>query len=730
MTPPRFVSEYQQEHEDDIQELKRAAQELASVAETVKEVAERTTEALGDSALSPSVLLAPRSGLAMDRKLLSALTNGRGLGFAVTGGRQGTLFGGLGRVIGRGNLFTEIMVTSLKLRLDALRLAHPELTGDPKLTRFVEAVYADEDIEATRALWALFRDSGFIGALSRLAPAANELFALKGLQDENPFNDAAAWRVATERSVPKADLLLGVPAKMITRWERGDGAAGPVDASDYEARALQKRGTMLDFLRNINLLGNDGRILIQTIAGPDGVERYVVQAPGARPGPSWNTSPQDFVGALHSLAEDRSSYPGALKSAIDQYGVPEGAEIALVGHSAGGIAGMILAQEASFCRRYKVTHAISVGSPISYKRCADTGTKVISVVNQHDLFTMLDGVGAGSCADPPSDWYVVEYTEPTHLFPDCHSPAHYLNDLEHLLVEPRTYIDEQLQPYDGEVVRSQLYQTYDDAPKPSGYPFLAVPTQRIDTAAGAAELPVTCTGGDGLAALFAADAGAARSLLSGLPVGEPLRIGPGKVVVALVATDCRRGSLGAFQQVAACVLVRGPWTSRWPPVTEFLRRGDLRGVGVHPFGTVVTTDEIDAVNRDVWGHPSQIAHVEVQVSRLRFAVRASSEAGRLLRLEGLLGPGVPSPGHDLVVYSRRGTSVLRSVADLRGPVRVYPMTTAKLKLGQRRERLVALLHELGLNGQRPLACLSIRGFQARLGAGAEVQWVPEDGAKR
>ncbi|MFJ4654514.1 hypothetical protein ACIP5Y_24860 [Nocardia sp. NPDC088792] len=714
--PPRFISPHEREHEDDIRQLKAAALELVRIAENVREVSQRTTSLAGQ----PPPLFAPQTGLAMTYGLLGTLTNSKGLGFAFTGGLVGALTGALGGVFGQTSLAVQIMVSSLSLRLAALQLIHPELTEDPRLVRFIDAAFAGNEIETIEALQMLFKDRGAVTGLSGLAPMFAEILCVKALQDKNPLNDVSAWGVASGKAGPTAGLLLGVSTAVMTRLDRGAGGARPIDAGPHVSTALADEGSLLGFLRNIVLLGNDGRIVIQTIRAKDGVERFVVQVPGMRPGRARNESPQDLVGAFTATLKNESTYSGALHSAIDQYGIPDGAEIALIGHSAGGPAIMNLTQETEFCRRFRVTHAVAIGSPVSHKHPADPETWVASITNQHDIVPSLDGLGAGSCFDLHPDWCIVSYTEPSHQFPECHSPAHYLHDLEHLLPEAVEYLEEQFAPYHGEVSRTQLYQTYDQPPRPPGYPFLAVPTQTISTTSGPVQLPVVCSDGRGLIAFFAAEAKAAVALPDSRDLGKLVPVGPGRVLAAMLALDQRDGSLAPFRCIAAGLVVPGPWKSGWHTLTELLGSADQGGIGIRPLGMMVTTAEADDLNREVWGYPSLRADVTVTVGPLRASVAAYAEDGQVLGMTGLLGPSVPYPARDLVFYSRLGRIVQRSQMDIKGRIWAHPASLARLHIGPSQEPIAQRLRELGLNGARPLLCLSTRGFQSRIGAGAPL----------
>ncbi|MFD0663729.1 hypothetical protein [Thermocatellispora tengchongensis] len=184
------------------EELRAAARELVEVAVTIREAAAHATAALTDPAVLAGLPRAPVAGLRAQGALARAVTHGSGLGYAPAGGRLATVAARLGALAGAESLAVRVLATSLRLRIAAVALDHPELTTDPALVRLIEAAAADRDLEAVRALRALLRDRGAVGALSALAPVFGEVLALRALLDENPLNDAAAWLIATGGATP------------------------------------------------------------------------------------------------------------------------------------------------------------------------------------------------------------------------------------------------------------------------------------------------------------------------------------------------------------------------------------------------------------------------------------------------------------------------------------------------------------------------------------------------
>jgi hypothetical protein len=117
--------------------LRSAARELADIGVRVQETSAHATAALTDGAVLGALSRAPAEGYRAQRALFRAVTNRKGLGYAVAGGRLGTLAAKLGEMLGAESLAVLILATSLRLRITAVTLNHPELIGDPLLGRLI-----------------------------------------------------------------------------------------------------------------------------------------------------------------------------------------------------------------------------------------------------------------------------------------------------------------------------------------------------------------------------------------------------------------------------------------------------------------------------------------------------------------------------------------------------------------------------------------------------------------
>ncbi|MDL4775241.1 hypothetical protein [Actinomadura xylanilytica] len=676
--------------------LREAARELAEVATTLREVSRHATAAATDGAVHGSLRRAPAAGARAQRAVLRAVTDRRGLGYSMAGGPVGALGSKLGGMARMRSLAVRMMTTSLRLRIAAVCLDNPELVTDPLLARLHEAVAAEREMDAVRALCTLIRNRGTARTLSAIAPIFGEFLALRALLDRNPLNDRTAWLIASGEAAASADPITGLSNRAIAALDVGEGAARRTASDPGEAARLGAHGSLLDFLTNIRVVGPTGRALVQTVTGPDGTRRHVVQVPGMRIGHPDLESPADLLGAFSSTLMDSAPFSRALAKAIEDYGVPPGEDVALIGHSAGGGAVMNLAQDPRFCARHPVTHVVAIGSPIDFKRPVSPHTWVASITNQHDLIPSLDGQGAGSCFDLHPDWYVVDYTDPAHVFPACHGIDHYTANIVEDLPEVRARLEEQLRPFQGPVVRSQLYRLYDREPG-------ATTTSVVTTTGGTVRLPLRCLEGNALTAYFTADPAAVARLPG--EHGRAVRVG-GRALVALHAFENRGTPLGDYGEAHLGVVVADPNGSRpsrlW---RELLPSGEHRGLGTCFLRSVLTTDRAHAVAAEVWGHSASVGRVRVAGGDRPVSMTVADTDGTVLTLAGSLGRRLPFVHRDLVVYSWSDGIPQRSHIQERGRRWVHPSPGMRLTIGSSGHPLARWLDALGLDGARPVLCL-------------------------
>ncbi|MFF9177409.1 acetoacetate decarboxylase family protein [Streptomyces sp. NPDC014793] len=688
--------------------LRRCAQDVLDVAEGIRAVSARTGAALLDPGLTGSAPRRPRTTLAARWALLRALTGGQGLGSpAVTPPR------GPARLPGRAGLPAWVAVTALRLRVAAVLAGHPGFARDPGMRRLTDALAPGRDPAAVRSLRALFQDPGAQRALSGLTPLMAELSAVRELLEGRAQGDGPGWALApgppdgqpSARHVPPPGARDG-----------GEAAADAVGLTDQERQAIATEGSFLGFLRNIRALSTDGRILVQNVRGPDGVGRYVVQVPGTSPGRPRDDGPRDFADAWHDLFATDSPSTRSIRLALAEYGMPRGADLALIGHGEGGTALLNLARDPEFCRTYRVTHVITVGSPAAGRRTADPRTWVAAITDQHDMVPDPGGPDAGPDPDPHPNRYELHYPGPAG--PDAlrHTVRDYIEHLRSVVPQAREIVDDALTPYRGPVVRTRAYRLRDRAHPPEGHPFLTLPTASVPTATGAVDVPVRYYDSSAVHLCYLVDAGAAHALLPAGTRTVPGRTG-GRTLAVLSLYEHRCSTIGPYTEVALSVPVADLWRPRpYDVAADLLRRADLRRTGRHVLSLAVSSEEARSVAREIWGQPATLgsAVADLMGRHLRFA---TMETG--LVVAGRLGPGVRCPEADWVLYGRRDESTVRTLVRAHGAPRLHSGARVRLRLDTAAaEPMAGQLRRLGIDAARPLFVLHNPRFTAHRSAGA------------
>lgn len=454
-------------------QLRQQSAPIAEVAGELRKIEPVATGALTDGDLLASAVLSPGTALEAQRAVLHAITNADGLGMAAAGSTIANIVDGAATALGREGLAERVASDALLLRISAVVYEHPELAANERFNELVAALDADDQTRAAALL------TQMTGELGDLAPVLPEVLTLNALLDENPANDSVGWQLLNGR-MPNVDPITGLInlETLSGILDTGPGHAVPVATpegiTNPAAGADPDPTSVGRYLDNIGALDSGGRILVQSVVGADGVTRYVVQLPGATPGFPSLAHPQDLAGAVHNAAADQSTYTRAVRLAMQQAGIPQGAEVALVGHSLGGITAANLAQDPAFNGgRYNVTHVVSVGSPVDGKDLPPgSGTQLISLVNDRDLVPAFDGRGPGSPYEPAGGRVEYRFSSPDQ-FPSSHSLGVYGNALtgHYGTVGPDgrplgAYLDDQLGSYTGGTIAdNRAYQLYDRPPE-------------------------------------------------------------------------------------------------------------------------------------------------------------------------------------------------------------------------------------------------------------------------
>ncbi|MEU5899509.1 lipase family protein [Streptomyces venezuelae] len=458
--PGRACTEQAPPEQTDPELLIAASILLADAALAARRTGAELTAAGASWRVGLQALRRPAWALGTTLSAARAMSNPAGLGLAANGGLVGETVRSLGAVARRRPACVAMAVDAFAMRIEAAAREHPSLAA-PLAKRFTKAVVAGRRIEALRAARELVELLGVTRTLTTISPVVMELLALAGLLDENPTNDSFAW-VTLTGGVPTTDPLFGLPAVLIRHLNPGPGRAERCEADAMLARVLARSGNdIVRYIDDISALGNHGLALLRRIDCTDGATRYVLLLPGTSFGRLSNSTPQDLVGAFDALLRTDTTYSRSARQVLVRAGVPEGAELMIVGHSLGGITAMNLACDLDFVSTYRLTHVVTVGSPIDTKRPVDPTTRIVSLVNQHDVIPGLDGRGPASAHDTPDSWVECAWLDETYDYPLSHAPQAYADTLRRGEVPHRDRVNRLITRYDGEIVGNQPYLVRD-----------------------------------------------------------------------------------------------------------------------------------------------------------------------------------------------------------------------------------------------------------------------------
>ncbi|UQX03996.1 hypothetical protein [Streptomyces sp. RerS4] len=433
---------------------------LADAALTARQAGAELTGLLGSPRFALEAVRRPGWALGAALSCARALMRPSGLGFAANGGLLGEVARAAGNLTYRRPASTAMAVDAFALRIKAAADSHPNLDS-PLARRLTDAMVAGERLEALRAVHALTERLGVTRALTTVSPVIMELFALSGLLDENPVNDDFSW-VTLAGGVPTTDPFLGLPSSVLKFLNPGPGRAERADPDPILAKVLAgSANDIVSYVGDIGALGNHGLVLLRRVHCADGAVRHVLLLPGTSFGLLSNSTPQDLVGAFDGLLHSDTTYTRAAKKLLRRAGVPAGSEVMFIGHSLGGMTAMNLAMDVEVASEYRITHVIAVGSPIDGKRPADHTTRVISLLNKHDVIPALDGRGPASPNDIPASWLELAWLDESYDYPLSHAPQAYSDTLRGEQSAYREQVNELIRVYDGTVVANQPYMLRD-----------------------------------------------------------------------------------------------------------------------------------------------------------------------------------------------------------------------------------------------------------------------------
>lgn len=251
-------------------------------------------------------------------------------------------------------------------------------------------------------------------------------------------------------------------------------------------------------------------------------------------------------------------------------------------------------------------------------------------------------------------------------------------------------------------------------------PFFQYPRTRAATSEGAVDLPILYFDDSQCMGLFLVDHAAAQAMVQGEGL-DAVRVVGGKALVGVAFYEYRDTSIGVYNEVGVAIAVVPAGTAAPRlPLLSMLGSLDKGRVGFFIVDLPVTTPAACAAGRELWGYPKFVTPIRFFLERDRFTGGVSDPSGTcdIVDLSGEPGLGVRGPILDLILYSRREGTMLRTLVNTRGGGRSCLPGTMRLRVGPSGHPMAVRLRALGLDGARPALVMHSHRLQLRLNAGA------------
>jgi hypothetical protein len=406
-------------HLDDLVEagalLRRCAGELAGLTAVLSRL-------VADPALQLTGVRTPATLAAVDGRVAAAVAGPQGL--LTVAGRVAALGAAVG-LVAEGYRTADATVTGAVHEAElaaggiAGRLAVPALPGAMALASGV--VLAGGGAGAGQRLLDLMGEHGTVTehVLAGVPGFVNGvLLPAPMLLPGTPLLPGTLLLPGTSlRDVPGTAALVGrlgavvpglrEPARVEVQLHRGRPVRPPRDLGEITARVAscyptdQAAGGAAG-----GVAGGTATVRVDQVIGPGRRRAWVVAIPGQQEmSLRGGSNPFDLAGDVHAMARRDTAARQSVLAAMRVAGIPPGEPVLLAGHSQGGMVAAGLAADPAVRERYRVTHVLTVGSPIAEYRVPDD-VQVLAVEHADDAVPRLDGR-----ANPDrSGWVTVQRT--------------------------------------------------------------------------------------------------------------------------------------------------------------------------------------------------------------------------------------------------------------------------------------------------------------------------------
>lgn len=247
--------------------------------------------------------------------------------------------------------------------------------------------------------------------------------------------------------------------------------------------------------------------------------------------------------------------------------------------------------------------------------------------------------------------------------------------------------------------------------------YFDIPQRPFPTSQGDIQLPILYYN---TACVFASFTVASTSVRDLLPDAlEPVVLTAGTSIATIAFFQYVDSSVGPYLEMGLAVCARP--SHRYRDCAAWLPRRSLYP-GMYVVDLPVTTAIANAAGRECWGYPKIVTPIEFKHRGQQLSCAVYAEDGRtpLCRLEGRAGIGLSLPAPNLMTYTLREDTLLRTVIDMRGHMHCTSGSGIRLNIASDNHPLCQHLSHLDLNGQAPLLVQSGLGLKAILPAGEEV----------
>ena len=252
--------------------------------------------------------------------------------------------------------------------------------------------------------------------------------------------------------------------------------------------------------------------------------------------------------------------------------------------------------------------------------------------------------------------------------------------------------------------------------------FFQYPRTVIPTSEGNVAMPILYYDDSVTMALFRLDHERAQAMVADQGL-QAVRVFGNKALVALAFYQYRQTSIADYNEVGVAIAVvpKGTAAPKHPLLSMFGHL-DRAPVGFCIVDLPVTTKAACAAGREIWGYPKFVTPIGYKQTGRQFEGTVTDpQTGKdLVRLSGKLGPGLPAPLLDLVLYSRHNDRLLRTLVNTRGGARACLPGSLRVSVSGSRHPMAQRLKALGLDKAKPLCVFHSSKLQLRLNAGAVV----------